>query len=268
MSGGGIDIAEALDGDVLLTVIAPCFNESGNIETLARRVLDTVDRMGIRAELVLIDDGSADVTWERIEEVAGHDARVRGVRRERNGGIEAAWRTGLTAARGRLVCLIDSDLQNRPEDIARLLDAYRGGEGLIVQAVRHSVGAGQRARLFTRGLNGMLNRSFGTSLRDNKSGFLLCSRETLADMLRHRWRYRFYQCFVGVAAVRRGHAVVEVDTVFESRHAGESFLPQVPIRVTMSIVWELLKFRVETWLFGWNAPSVETVAAEPDPQLA
>ena len=72
--------------------------------------------MGIAAELVMIDDGSVDETWSAIErEVAASEGRVRGVRHVRNKGIVGGWRSGLQAAAGDLVCVIDSDLQNRPE---------------------------------------------------------------------------------------------------------------------------------------------------------
>ena len=53
--------------------------------------------------------------------------RVRGVRHERNRGIVGGWKSGLEAASGELICLIDSDLQNRPEDIVRLYEALAGG---------------------------------------------------------------------------------------------------------------------------------------------
>src|SRR5689334_18521274 len=101
-----------------LSVIAPCFNEEGNVALLVRRTLAAFDSMSTTAELVLVDDGSRDATWARIEEgMAAHPDRVVGKRHAQNQGIVGGWRTGLEASRGEHVCLIDSDLQNRPEDI-------------------------------------------------------------------------------------------------------------------------------------------------------
>jgi glycosyltransferase involved in cell wall biosynthesis len=239
---------------VTLSVIAPCYNEEPNIDLLVERTLAVFSALDIRAELVLIDDGSVDRTWARVCARTEADPRVRGLQHSTNGGIEAAWHTGLTAARGRLICLIDADLQNRPEDIPHLLRAYVHGPADVVQGVRHASSLVTRHRLFTRGLNRLLNRAFGTSLRDNKSGFILCHREVLRTVLEHRFYYKYFQSFLGVAVCTRGYTIAEVDTVFDARHAGSSFLSRFPILASIRICWELLKFRLETCLMTKTVP--------------
>lgn len=229
-----------------LSIIAPCFNEAANVSTLAERTLAALDRAGIAAEMVLVDDGSSDATWDHILMQQRRDPRVRGVRHEVNQGIEAGWRSGLRAAAGEIVCLIDADLQNRPEDIPALHAAFTRGEGEVIQGVRHAADSLNRHRIFTRGLNGLLNAICRTNLRDHKSGFVLCSRETLGAMLGHRYRYRYFQALIGASAVARGFTIAEVDTTFDPRLRGQSFLPRFPLRVSLTIVWELLKFRYET----------------------
>ncbi|MBI1826546.1 MAG: glycosyltransferase family 2 protein [Planctomycetes bacterium] len=229
-----------------LSIIAPCFNEEGNIDALVQRVLAALDAMHCDAELILIDDGSSDATWNRIQTREAQDGRVHGVRHSTNRGIVPAWRTGLAAARGTLVCLIDSDLQNRPEDISRLYDTYVEGGADIVQGVRHAAIGVTRLRLFSRGLNLLLNLMFCSRLRDNKSGFVLCERTTLERILSHRYQYRYFQSLIGVSALANGLRIAEVDTVFEPRVSGQSFLSRFPVIVSLRIVWELLKFRVET----------------------
>jgi phenylacetate-CoA ligase len=233
------------DGRTELSVIAPCYNEEGNVAELVRRTLAVLDANGIGGELVLVDDGSRDATWTCIEEAMQRDGRVRGVRHPKNRGIEGGWHSGLELARGDLVCLIDSDLQNRPEDIARLYEAYGLERPDVVQAVRHTQGVQSRV-VFSRGLNHLLNVAFGVNLRDNKSGFLLCAREVLRELLRHRFRYRYFQSFIGAACGVRRYRVTEVDTDFEPRRAGESFLGDYPIVVSLRICGELLKYRLET----------------------
>jgi phenylacetate-CoA ligase len=233
---------------VTLSVIAPCYNEEANIDLLVERTLAVFGALDIQAELVLIDDGSVDRTWARVSACAEGEPRVRGLQHSTNGGIEAAWNTGLTAARGRLICLMDADLQNRPEDIPSLLRAYAHGATDVVQGVRHASSLLTRHKVFTRGLNRLLNRAFGTSLRDNKSGFILCHRDILHTVLEHRFSYKYFQSFLGVAACTRGYTIREVDTVFDARHAGSSFLSRIPILVSIRICWELLKFRFEACL--------------------
>ncbi len=230
---------------IALSVIAPCYNEEGNVAELCRRALAVLDELGIAGELVLVDDGSKDRTWQEIEAAAARDGRVRGVRHDHNRGIEGGWQSGLAAARGALVCLIDSDLQNRPEDIARLFRRFEEEQPDLVQAVRHPRKVRSR-RVFSRGLNTLLNVAFGMSLRDNKSGFVVCRPDTLRELLVHRYRYRYFQSFIGAAAGVRGLSVAEVDTEFEPRHAGESFLSNYPLRVSLRVFAELVKYRFET----------------------
>lgn len=231
--------------DVTLTVIAPCYNEQDNIDTLVDRTLKTFDEMKVSAELILVDDGSQDRTWDRIQQHAFRDTRVRCVHHQKNRGIEGGWRSGVESARGELVCLIDADLQNRPEDIAVLLRAYNKRHCDVVQAVRHALDHNAMRILCTRSLNTLLNTVFGTRLRDNKSGFILCRRVALASILQHRYSYQYYQCFIGVAAHARGMTIGEVDTVFERRNHGQSFLANLPLWVCAKIVWEIFKFKTE-----------------------
>jgi phenylacetate-CoA ligase len=233
-----------------LSVVAPCFNEEDNVARLAGRLAATFGRMGLLGETVLVDDGSADRTWERIQELqARPGSLVQGVRHDRNRGIEGGWTSGLRAARAPLACLIDADLQNRPEDVARLHARWQESGADLVQAVRQPTGADRYRLVYSRTLNAMLNATFGMRLRDSKSGFILGRREVLASLLEHRWRYRYYQVFLGVAAGVRGLAIAEVETPFEPRTAGKSFLAGVPLLPILRILAEMAKYRCETWMF-------------------
>jgi len=247
-------------GPLTVSVIAPCLNEEGNIDALVKRTLATFDEMRTVAELVLVDDSSTDNTWSMIEAHAKKDERIRGVKHSQNGGITAAWKNGLEVCEGHLICLIDADLQNRPEDIPLLYKAYLREVPDMVQAVRHATGSIRNRQFLSRGLNRLLNVSFGMNLSDNKSGFILTRRDVMSAVLRRRYDYRYFQSFLGVSAGRHGYIIAEVDTNFEPRVAGKSFLPRFPIFVCARIVWELAKFRYETWRAGNSA-----VARTSDP---
>ena len=82
--------------------------------------------------------------------------------------------------------------------------------------------------------------------RDNKSGFVLCRRGVLSRVLAHKYYYRYFQNLLGASAKTRGYRIGEVDTVFDRRNAGESFLSRLPLLVSARTCWELLKFRFET----------------------
>jgi phenylacetate-CoA ligase len=232
--------------EIEISVIAPCLNEELNVPVLVDRTMSVFDRMSVGAELVIVDDGSTDATWQRVQEAMAKEPRVQGKRHAINRGIVGGWLSGMAAARGRLICLIDSDLQNRPEDIPRLYEAYEREHPDIVQAVRNPKQTKQRL-VFSRALNHILNVTFGMHLRDNKSGFVLCPREILEDVLADADGYRYYQSFIGVAAGVRGYRFAEVDTDFEERAAGESFLSNYPIKVSLRICRELMRYRAQTW---------------------
>src|SRR5689334_1076207 len=121
---------------VELSVVAPCFDEAGNLRELCARVLAVFAERGLAGELLLVDDGSRDQSAAIMAELARAEPRVRVLRHARNRGIEAGWQTGVHASAGRYVCLIDADLQNRPEDIARLYDALHERGAGMVQAQR------------------------------------------------------------------------------------------------------------------------------------
>lgn len=236
-----------------LSVLTTCLDEADNIDQLAKRMLGTFDRMNVEAELVVVDDGSEDGTWSRLTDWMGRDPRIRGVRHDQNQGIESGWRSALAHSRGPLVCLIDADLQNRPEDVALLYDVYheRRSDAWrrpdLVQGVRRPENLSRLRYLQSRALNLVLNTTFRMHLKDNKSGFILCRREVLEAMLTHRFSYRYYQCFLAAAAHKRGYTIREVDTVFERRIGGESFLKTIPVRPIARILWEIVKARIDLY---------------------
>ncbi|MCU0240881.1 MAG: glycosyltransferase, partial [Vicinamibacteria bacterium] len=224
-----------------LSVIAPCFNEVHNVAELTRRVLATFERGAIPGELILINDCSADATGSAIDALAAaHPGRVVALHHERNRGIAEAWRTGARAARGRLAAIIDSDLQYQPEDLLRMYRTLGDTAVDVVQGKRSAVGRARDARFhLSRGLNTLLNLAFGMRLYDNKSGFLMCAREVLDDLLTYQGRYRYWQSFIMVAAHAKGYSYKEIETLFESRKQGRSFLEGKALRVAFRALFDI-----------------------------
>ncbi|HKY33589.1 MAG TPA: glycosyltransferase [Candidatus Polarisedimenticolia bacterium] len=227
-----------------LSVLVPCYNEALNLPEFVERTLAVLDGKGIDGEIVLVDDGSADGTAAVIRsEEERRQGRVRGVFHPVNRGIEQGWRSALEASRGAYVCLIDADLQNQPEDIYRLYREIRFSHVDFVQGTRSSIGRLRDGRyVLSKGLNVLLNLCFGMRARDNKSGFVLCHRDVLAEILRHRHRYRYFQTFISVAAHARGYSIREVETLFESRIHGTSFIARrLPIALILRALVDVAK---------------------------
>lgn len=114
-----------------LSVVVPAFNEEENVDAMYRRVITALAERVDGIELVYVDDGSTDRTWDRIVQLAREDERVRGVRFARNFGHQAALTAGVDAARGQAVVIIDGDLQDPPEVIPEMVSRWREGYEVV-----------------------------------------------------------------------------------------------------------------------------------------
>ena len=231
---------------VELSVIAPCYNEEGNVVALVSRLLAVFERRKIAGEVVLVNDFSTDSTGRILDQLAATHPEVRVVHHPQNRGLAAGWHSGLAAAVGTYACFIDADLQNPPEEVWRLYREITQSRADMVQGVRSAIGRLHDGRYVTsRVLNLMLNLAFGMSATDNKSGFVMALRDTMTDLLRRRFHYRHSHVFIAVAAHARGYTFREVETLFQNRHAGESFVKHWPVRLVAEVCWDTLKALVE-----------------------
>ncbi len=114
----------------LLSLVVPAFNEEESISPFYTEVTRAFLDKGFDFEVIFIDDGSTDKTYEKIKELASLDKRIRALSFSRNFGKEAAMYAGLNEALGDLVCIIDADLQQRPEVVLEMLDRMNASENL------------------------------------------------------------------------------------------------------------------------------------------
>lgn len=142
-----------------LSVVVPAYNEEGNIGPLCERVFGALEAAAGAVEIVLVDDGSSDGTWQRIAAAARRDDRVRGLRFARNFGHQAAVTAGIDAARGRAAVIIDADLQDPPEVIPEMVERWREGFEVVYGKRERREGETMfkraTAALFYRVLRGM-----------------------------------------------------------------------------------------------------------------
>jgi polyisoprenyl-phosphate glycosyltransferase len=111
----------------LLSVVIPCHNEAAVIDATHARLVEILPATGMDFELIYIDDGSRDDTLERLERIAARDGRVTVIELSRNFGQQAAMSAGLAAARGDAIVITDADLQDPPEVIPEMVEAWRQG---------------------------------------------------------------------------------------------------------------------------------------------
>lgn len=115
-----------------ISVVIPAKDEEESIPELCQWISRVMQTHGFSYEVILIDDGSTDTTWQRIGEISREDTRVKGIRFNRNFGKSAALNTGFRAATGEVVITMDADMQDSPDEIPALYDMIVKGRFHLV----------------------------------------------------------------------------------------------------------------------------------------
>jgi polyisoprenyl-phosphate glycosyltransferase len=208
------------DHGSLLSIVAPIYDEAPVVAAFHERVRAAVQPLG-PYELILVDDGSTDGSWERMLELAAADPAVRLIRLSRNFGHQQALTAGIDAARGDAVVTIDSDLQDPPELIPELVARWQAGYD-VVYAVRSERAGERRWRLLGIGLYyRFLRRAAGTSIPAQAGDFRLLSRRAVDALARMPERARFLRGMSSWIGFRQ----VGVPYRRDARHAGKTKYP-------------------------------------------
>jgi dolichol-phosphate mannosyltransferase len=174
-----------------ISVIAPVFNEVQSLPEFYRRVRQVLDGLGVRWELLLVDDGSTDGSTDLIRQLAREDARVRALIFARNFGHQLAVTAGLDHCRGRAAIIIDSDLQDPPEVMADLIARWREGYE-VVYAVRAEREGETWFKLFTASLfYRLIYRITDVKIPLDSGDFRLLDRQVVDVLKTMRERHRF-----------------------------------------------------------------------------
>ena len=195
-----------------VSVVVPLFNEEENVPSLQAEL--TAALSGLDYEIIFVDDGSTDRTFEKI---AG-DGRVRVIRFENNTGQSAALYAGLQAARGASAVLIDGDLQNDPADIPRLLAEISGGGADLVCGYRAERKDTWVKRLTSRIANFVRSRFTKDGVRDTGCTLKAMRRECIGALVPFKGMHRFIPALIKGA----GYRLVEIPVNHRPRKFGQS----------------------------------------------
>ena len=197
-----------------ISLVIPAYNEQEVIPELLRRVEAALRRIGREFEVIVVDDGSSDQTPRMLQEAMRDRPWLRVVRMSRNGGQSAAFDAGFKAARGQIIATIDADLQNDPEEIARLLPMLDGHDMITGQRAKRADSA---FRLFqSRCANRIRNWISKETIQDSASSLKIYKRHCLDGIHLFNGAHRFMPTLVKM----RGYTVLETPVKHSHRYAG------------------------------------------------
>lgn len=167
----------------LISIVVPLYDEADNVDPLVDELAAVLRALGEPFEIVLVDDGSADATWEHIVAAHRREPAVQGLSLLRNFGHQGALLAGLTHASGRVVITMDGDLQHPPEVIPELVAAWRRGHHVVHTVRRDSADAGGFKRWTSRLFYRAFSALSGIEIPPGSSDFRLLDRAVLDTVL-------------------------------------------------------------------------------------
>jgi dolichol-phosphate mannosyltransferase len=201
-----------------LSIVAPAYNEESCIEEFVEETCRTVGQLGLPYELICVDDGSTDRTGALLLALRDRWSSLRPCTLDGHHGQSAALWAGIAMARGEIIVLMDSDLQNDPADVAVLLARLRVGDDHCVVGVRRVRRDGWLRRVSSRLANRVALLITGCPVTDAGCGLKAARADVLRSLPFFRGAHRFIPTLIGGA----GGRVVEVDVNHRPRPRGRS----------------------------------------------
>ena len=201
---------------VELSVVLPAYNEAESLPVIWAELAAILDGMARPAEVIFVDDGSTDGTPELVRHFRAADPRVRLVRLASNAGLSAALDAGFRHVRGRIVATMDSDLQNDPRDIPRMLAALEGYDA--VTGWRQQREDRWLKRVSSKVANHVRNAITREDVRDSACTLRVIRGGCLQRLVRFRGFHRFVPTLLRLA----GYRVLELPVHHRARRYGKS----------------------------------------------
>lgn len=216
-----------------ISLVIPVYNEEDNVFPLYEKILESLDPIGIKWELILVDDGSSDQSVPRMQELVARDARVTVLELRRNYGQTAAMAAGFDEARGEFIVTLDADLQNDPADIPALLSKAADGFDIVSGWRRHRQDDFVSRTLPSKIANRLISQITGTHLHDYGCTLKVYRRDVMKGLNLYGEMHRFLPALVA----QRGAKIVEMEVNHHPRLHGTS---KYGIGRTFKVVLDLM----------------------------
>ncbi|MDH3244045.1 MAG: glycosyltransferase family 2 protein [Saprospiraceae bacterium] len=201
-----------------LSIVVPVYNEGQNVDTLLDRLRKVLTTGSLKYEILIIDDGSTDHSYQQIEQASKSDSRIRGISFSRNFGHQIALLAGLQKAKGSVVITMDGDLQHPPEVIPTLINKWKEGFDIVntvrIDPPETGIFKAESSRWFYK----IINRIAEVNIQPASADFRLMSRSAVDAFLQFPERDRFTRGLVSWMGFRQTSVTYNA----ELRHSGKS----------------------------------------------
>lgn len=206
------------EGQVEVSIVIPIFNEAENIHLLYDQLAPVVDGLARSCEVILVDDGSADGSFEMLKDIQGQDSRVWIIRLRRNFGQAAAFSAGFDFASGNIIITMDGDLQNDPADIPKLVDKIEEGYDIVSGWRVNRKDPFLTRKLPSMAANALISKVTGVKLHDYGCSLKAYRVEVVKNIRLYGELHRF----IPAIASWMGINVTEIPVEHYSRKRGRS----------------------------------------------
>ncbi|SFW40393.1 glycosyltransferase family 2 protein [Luteibacter sp. UNCMF366Tsu5.1] len=228
-------------------VIVPAYNEAEVLVDFHARLGAVLDGIDAVSQIIYVDDGSSDDTWQRLRSLADADPRVQALRLSRNFGKEAAMTAGFDEVDADAVVIIDADLQDPPELIPELIARWQDGNDVVYATRGERDGETRTKRFTSAAFYRVMERLSDTPLPRDTGDFRLLSRRAVEALRELRERQRFMKGLFAWIGYRQTSVVYHRD----ARHAGRTkwnYWRLTNLAVEGITSFSTAPLRVATWL--------------------
>ena len=202
-----------------MSIVIPCYNEEESLIPLVHAIREGVRLLKLEYEIIIVDDFSADKSWEILRGLGAEDPRIRGRRLEKNCGQSAALWAGIQAASGQFIATMDADLQNDPNDLPRFLEALKDYDCVCgSRKESRARGDGWIRRSTSIIANGLRNWFTRESVSDSACCYRVFRRECVNSLKFFKGMHRFFPTLIKL----EGYRITEIPVSHNARHSGKS----------------------------------------------
>lgn len=230
-----------------ISIVIPVYNEEQNIKELFSKITTVLNRIDKTYEIIFVDDGSKDKTFDVIKELSERSSHVKAIRFRRNFGKSAALNAGFEHTKGDFVITMDGDLQDDPEEIPNFLEKIKEGYDLIVgwKVERKDI---FRKRIASKIFNKLTAWLTGVKIHDSNCCFKIFRKDALKKLKIHGELHRY----IPALAYWQGHNVAEIRVRHFARKHGKSkygfsrllqgFLDLITVKFLMTYMTKPIQF--------------------------